>query len=203
MKKICIIDYGLGNIKSLYNALKYLGFKPEFFSENKSKVFDVIFIPGVGSFSKASELLFKPEFNKIINDSVQKSLIFGICLGMQIFLTKGEENGDNKGLNFFNGEVKILKKNEEKLVLPMVGLQQVKFKSKFNFLEKYNNKNFYFVHSYAAFLKDQSDVLGSTTSQDINYTAAISKGRVFGTQFHPEKSGELGLDFLNTIIENI
>jgi len=203
MKKICIVDYGLGNVKSLHNALKYIGFKPEFFSESKTKAFDVVFIPGVGSFSKASELLFKPKFNKFINDSIQKSLLFGICLGMQILLTRGEENGNNKGLNFFNGEVKLLKKNDKKLILPMVGLQEVEFKSKFNFLEKYNNKNFYFVHSYASFLKDQNEVIGETKSQEIKYTAVISKERVFGTQFHPEKSGELGLDFLKTIIENI
>ncbi len=204
MKRICIIDYGLGNIKSLYNALKYIGYKPEFFSNSSHKTFDAIFIPGVGSFSKASELLLSPKFNKIIKDSIHKSLIFGICLGMQILLTKGEENGNSKGLNFFDGEVKFLKNNfKEKLILPMVGLQEVEFKSKLNFLKKYNKKQFYFVHSYASFLRNQSEVIGYTNSQKISYTAVINKERVFGTQFHPEKSGEIGLDFLKTVIESI
>jgi glutamine amidotransferase len=108
MKKICIIDYGLGNIKSLHNALNYLGYKPEFYTETNSKVFDIIFIPGIGSFSKASKLLKNSKFEHFINDSINKSLIFGICLGMQIFFSKGMENGNNLGLDLIEGNVDSL-----------------------------------------------------------------------------------------------
>ena len=80
MKKICIIDYGLGNIRSLYNSLKKIGFFPSFYSEKKNKSFDLIFIPGVGSFNKASTLLHSPDLKSFLDQSKKNSFIFGICL---------------------------------------------------------------------------------------------------------------------------
>ena len=95
MKKICILDYGLGNIKSLFNALKKIGVNPFLFSEdnNDKKNYDLVFIPGVGSFSKASELLNNNKYKNFIQNTLENSNIFGICLGMQILFTSGEENG--------------------------------------------------------------------------------------------------------------
>ncbi len=206
MKKICILDYGLGNIKSLFNALKKIGINPFLFSEdnNKKKNYDLVFIPGVGSFSKASELLNINKYKNFIKNTLENSNIFGICLGMQILFTSGEENGKNNGLDIIKGNVKTLEKNENKLILPIVGYQAVNFlDDSYKNMSNFNNQKFYFVHSYAAFPENESNLLANTKSQNIEYCAAVFKERVFGTQFHPEKSGKIGLEFINNYINNI
>lgn len=203
MKKICIIDYGLGNIKSLYNSLNYIGYKPVFLSETKLKTFDVLFIPGVGSFAKASNLLLNSKFSKLISDAKNESLIFGICLGMQIFFSTGEENGLHNGLNLIEGNVSCFKNKKQKnITLPNVGLRNIFFKQKCKYLNNFNNKKFYFIHSYVANLKFKQDLLASSLYENIEYPALVKRNRVIGTQFHPEKSGSIGLDFLKTVIEN-
>jgi imidazole glycerol-phosphate synthase subunit HisH len=204
MKKICIIDYGLGNIKSLHNALNYLGYKPEFYTETNSKVFDIIFIPGIGSFSKASKLLKNSKFEHFINDSINKSLIFGICLGMQIFFSKGMENGNNLGLDLIEGNVDSLEdlNNNKKMILPIVGFKEVYFDKKIKILEKFERKKFYFIHSYAAKPNIDDDTIALTKIDDFEYCVSVKKNRIFGTQFHPEKSGNIGLEFIKTVINN-
>ena len=107
MKKICILDYGLGNIKSLYNSLQKIGYKPQFYSENNSTNYDIVFIPGVGSFSEASKLLNNHKLDLFLKVK-KNSYIFGICLGMQILFSKGFENGESKGLDLINGQVKLI-----------------------------------------------------------------------------------------------
>ena len=144
MKKICILDYGLGNIKSLYNSLVKIGYKPEFYSNtNYQSHFDFIFIPGVGSFSKGSNLILNKYLNFLENAKKNGSTIFGICLGMQLLLSEGEENGKNKGLNFIAGKVTCLDK-KKKIRLPVVGWQNVIFNNleKYSFLKNMIIKNF-------------------------------------------------------------
>lgn len=201
MKQICILDYGLGNTKSLYNSLKKIGSKPQFYSENDSKNYDIIFIPGVGSFSEASRLLKNQKLNIFLKEAKKNSFIFGICLGMQILFTKGFENGECKGLDFIGGEVKMIKSKEKKIILPIVGYQKINIQNNnFKFFNNYNNKKFYFVHSFAGNTNDISNVLCTTTSQNIKYCSGVIKERIIGTQFHPEKSGEIGLNFLKDFI---
>jgi len=203
MKKICILDYGLGNIKSLYNSIKYIGFNPEFYTENNSINYDIIFIPGVGSFSKASKLLLDKKFYKYLNQVKKNSFIFGICLGMQILFSRGFENGQHDGLNFVDGEVNLIKDKNKKIILPIVGCKKININNKkINFLEHYNNQKFYFVHSYACQPTNKEDILCTTFSQNINYCSGIIKDNIIGTQFHPEKSGEIGLNFLQDFIKN-
>jgi len=197
VKKICILDYGLGNIKSLYNSLKKIGFSPNFYSDNQSEIYDFIFIPGVGSFSKGSELI-KKNYLSFLNNSLKNEIsIFGICLGMQLLLSEGEENGINPGLNFINGKVKYLGK-EKKMKLPIIGWNKVEFNysDRFSFLKNYQNEKFYFIHSYAAYLYNEENQLSTSTYKDIKYTSSIINKKCIGTQFHPEKSGEIGLEFL-------
>ena len=202
MKKICIIDYGLGNIRSLYNSLKKIGFFPKFYSECKNESFDIIFIPGVGSFNKASSLLNSPDLKSFLDQSKKKSVIFGICLGMQILLSKGNEGGEHNGLDYIDGSVDSLNKN---LILPNVGYQKTFFLEQeyFNYLKKFNNEEFYFIHSYVANVKNHKNILATSSSQDVKYCAAVCDERVIGTQFHPEKSGEIGLQLLYEVIKNI
>ena len=206
MKKVCILDYGLGNIKSLSNALKKIGVNPFLFSEdnNNKKNYDLVFIPGVGSFSKASELLLNEKYKDFINNTLINSHIFGICIGMQMLFSSGEENGKHSGLNIIKGKVKILGKKDNKLILPMVGYQSVNFlNDEYNSLSNFNNEKFYFIHSYAAFPENKNNILGITKSQNTEYCAAVHNDRVLGTQFHPEKSGKIGLEFMNNFINNI
>lgn len=203
MKKICILDYGLGNIKSLYNSLKKIGFNAEFFSENSSSNYDIIFIPGVGSFSHASKLIKDKKLDKYLINAKKNSYIFGICLGMQILLSKGFENGECDGLNLIKGEVKLIRNRNNKIVLPIVGSKKININNnKIKFLNKYNNERFYFVHSYAANPIEKNNILCQTSTQNIDYCSGIIKDNIIGTQFHPEKSGEIGLNFLEDFIQN-
>ncbi len=201
MKKICILDYGLGNIKSLYNSLKKIGHKPQFYSENNSKNYDIVFIPGVGSFSEASKLLKNQKLDLFLKEVKKNSFIFGICLGMQILFTKGFENGESKGLNFINGQVDLIKAKKKKIILPIVGYKKIHIQNnEIQFMNNYDNEKFYFVHSFAGNVSDENDILCNTTDQNINYCSGVIKERVIGTQFHPEKSGEVGLNFLKDFI---
>ena len=201
MPKICILDYGLGNIKSLFNALNRIGLEVDYYSNNENKNYDLIFIPGVGSYNKASEILSKPDYHDFLNIRNKNAKIFGICLGMQMFSTNGEENKFSKGLNYIDGNTKKLSNNRKDLILPFVGYFNVKFKIN-NFLKKFDNQKFYFVHSYHFNPKDPSNILAETNHQNIKYCSAVIYNRFIGTQFHPEKSGEIGLEFFKTTIKN-
>jgi len=201
MRNICILDYGLGNIQSLINSIKRIGHIPRLFSEIDCYNFEHLIIPGIGSFSKGSELILNKKFN-FLKKKIKNFKILGICLGMQLFFNKGYENGVNNGLNFIEGEVKRIKKNK-KLILPFVGYQKIKIVQNIKAFKKFHNKKFYFVHSYIAHPKKKNDILALTENyQGINYTAAVIKKNLIGTQFHPEKSGEIGLELLNSFIKD-
>ena len=201
MPKICILDYGLGNIKSLFNALNRIGLKVDYYSDNENKNYDLIFIPGVGSYNKASKILSKPDYLNFLNIRNKNAKIFGICLGMQIFSTNGEENKFSKGLNYIEGNTIKLSNNDNDLILPFVGYFNVKFIVN-NFFKKFDNQKFYFVHSYCFNPKKSENILAETIHQNIKYCSAVMNDRFIGTQFHPEKSGEIGLEFLKTTIKN-
>ena len=201
MPKICILDYGLGNIKSLFNALNRIGLEVDYYSNNENKNYDLIFIPGVGSYNKASEILSKPDYLNFLNIRNKNAKIFGICLGMQIFSTNGEENKFSKGLNYIEGNTIKLSNNDNDLILPFVGYFNVKFIVN-NFFKKFDNQKFYFVHSYCFNPKKSENILAETKHQNIKYCSAVMNDRFIGTQFHPEKSGEIGLEFLKTTIKN-
>ena len=204
MKRICIVDYGLGNIKSLFNSLKKIGFNPEFFSNKENKKFDMVFIPGVGSYYKASKLIYQKKYLDFLNIHKEEGSIFGICLGMQLFSTYGDENKRSKGLDLINGHTKKIMSKVRKLSLPFVGYQKVNFinDKKYPYLKKFNNEKFYFVHSYAITPDNKKNILGYTKNQGIKFTSAIYDNKIIGTQFHPEKSGEVGLEFLKESILN-
>jgi len=200
--KICILDYGLGNILSLRNSLKYLGFNSDYLSNLNNK-FNFLIIPGVGSYSKASKLIKKKKYIDVINYCRKNNIfIFGICLGMQLLLSRGSEFGNNIGLNLIKGNVDIFP--NKRSILPIIGWNKVLFRKnkKFNFLNKYDNKKFYFIHSYVANLKYNENILSTSKYDKVIYTSAILGNNMAGVQFHPEKSGEIGLNFLNDFIRN-
>ena len=202
MKSICILDYGLGNVSSLNNAIRKIGYFPDFYSEKKNKNYEIIFIPGVGSFGKASELINKKKLIDFIKNNYKNNcLIFGICIGMQLLCSEGNEDGVNKGINLIKGKVELV--TQKKIKLPIIGWQKVQFINNYLGLKKkYNNEKFYFLHSYAPKNISVSNQLTITKYMNIKYISSIFDKNIIGTQFHPEKSGEIGLEFLKDVIKN-
>tara|TARA_Y200000002_G_C22413239_1_gene550697 strand:+ start:51 stop:701 length:651 start_codon:yes stop_codon:yes gene_type:complete len=214
MKKICVIDYDSGNIKSVYNALRMVlvGSKNSIVvSSEKEKIKEAshIILPGVGSFNTCIEGLKKKKILNILEEKVFKSCqpFLGICVGMQMLSTKGFENGLHSGLNWIPGKVTKISQINESMKIPHMGWNKliVKRRSKFikNLEEKVDlKKNFsaYFVHSYELILEDKNNLVLSTEYGG-EITAMVKKENILGTQFHPEKSHLFGLKFLETFIE--
>jgi len=210
MKKIAIIDYGCGNILNLARAIKYLGYKPEVTNDKKKIISSshVIF-PGVGAFGNAIKKIGDYNLQNIISEYVALNKPFlGICLGMQLLLTESEEFGIHKGLNIIEGKVvKLSNKQNKEIKIPHVGWNEIcPIKNKKN----WNNKilenipvktNFYFVHSFIALTKKEQATNAICNYYDISIPAVISMGNTFGCQFHPEKSGENGLNVLKNFLD--
>lgn len=206
MKSVTIIDYGMGNIKSLYNCLKFLGYNPVFYSENKSIKTNICILPGVGAFNQAMKLLKE---KNILNDLVNyvkndRNTLIGICLGMQLFFQESSENSNTFGLGLINGKVKRLSSNKND-ILPHVGWFETNIKpnNAFNFLKEFDKKKFYYVHSYFAEPIKNENQIATSTYDDKNFCAiAVKNSNIIGTQFHPEKSSNIGLEFLEILIKN-
>ncbi len=203
MKKIVILDYGLGNIRSLYNSIKIVNHDVTYFSETKKKHCDILFIPGVGSFAKASNIFKEKGYFEIIKKAKDEGVIIvGICLGMHILFSEGFEDGHNKGLDFINGKVEKIK--NKILKLPNIGWKEIKIEKNIEkkFFDKFNNNKFYFVHSYMAIPKDSKNIIGSFKYENIKIPSIVSYKNIIGIQFHPEKSGEIGIELIKEVIKN-
>tara|TARA_B110000483_G_scaffold71633_1_gene89308 strand:- start:224 stop:850 length:627 start_codon:yes stop_codon:yes gene_type:complete len=206
MKKICILDYGMGNIASLSNAIKKLGYTPELYSEKEEINSNILFLPGVGAFNSAMKIIKQKSYDRLIYSFIEKNdnLLFGICLGMQILFNSSNENNNTEGLNLINGEVSKLQ-SVNKIKLPHVGLNKIKIinNNKFNFIKNYDKEKFYFVHSYAVKTLKEKNTLATSTYKDIDFSSIVTNNNnIIGTQFHPEKSSKLGLNFLEDVLKN-
>jgi glutamine amidotransferase len=195
---ITIIDYGIGNLGSVKNALDKLG-ADSVISKSETEINKAtgLIFPGVGSATEGIKNLRKSGLDKVIIDQIKKKKpILGICLGMQLLFTKSEE-GNIKCLDIIGGKVK---KYKAELKIPQIGWNQVKIKnSKLkikNLFDKIpNNSSFYFVNSYYCLPKDKSVVIGET-EYGINFCSLLVKNNITATQFHPEKSGPIGLQLI-------
>jgi glutamine amidotransferase len=200
---IVIIDYGISNLKSVKNILEVIG--AEVIISNKKEDIEKaerIILPGVGSFDEGIGNLEKLGLIEILRKEVleKKKPFLGICLGMQLLATKGNEGRENKGLNFIPGEVKRLKLKKE-FKVPHVGWDDIIIKKEtplFNGMTK--DKNFYFVHSYY-FIPESDECIVATCNYDKEFVCAIQKGNIFATQFHPEKSQINGMKFMENFIK--
>ncbi len=201
--KICILDYGSGNVASVFNMLKFIEFDPEI-SNDKKKIRDAshVILPGVGSYKSGMEKIKrKLPIDCLENEILKKGKPFlGICLGMQVLSTVGYEFGKYQGLNWVEGEVKKL--DVKKSILPHVGWNEVKAKSKNNIL--FNNidtdENFYFVHSYYFNSFNKKNILATSIYEE-TFASVIRKDNVFGVQFHPEKSQKSGMKLLKNFLK--
>lgn len=199
---IAIIDYGVGNLFSLTASLTHLNIENKITKdpqiiENSSH----IILPGVGAFGDASKQLFHSGLAQVVIDQSQKKPLMGICLGMQLLFEKSEEFGEHKGLGLISGEViPIPESPENNLKIPHMGWNPLDFKESSPLFKYLKPKDaVYFVHSFYA--KTDEKYISSTAEYGIPLTASVENGNVYGCQFHPEKSGKVGLSILKSFSE--
>jgi glutamine amidotransferase len=192
MTKIAIIDYGMGNLRSVYKAFLSLGLDTVVTSDKKI-IEDAshVVLPGVGAFRDAICELKRLELTESIYQSVKKGKPFlGICLGMQLLFDKSYENGEYEGLGIVQGEVVRFRTKD--LKVPHMGWNTLEItKPEPLFSSVPNGSYVYFVHSYH--LKTKADVVSSYTTYGEKIGVSVQKDNVFGIQFHPEKSHDIGL----------
>lgn len=201
-----IIDYGVGNLFSLCCSFSFIG-DNAVVTKDPAELCkaDRIVLPGVGAFEDAADKLFSSGLVDAVFEQVNAGKPFlGICLGMQLLFDESNEYGCHKGLGLISGKVKpIVPPAELLLKVPQIGWNSLQFPEnrEKSPLFKYINENdyVYFVHSYYADECEESVI--ATTEYGCPLTAAVSSGSVFGTQFHPEKSGEVGLNILRAFCE--
>lgn len=189
-----IVDYGVGNLMSVQNAMGYLGLETKITGEAGAlERADAIILPGVGAFPDAWEKLSAPGLDQVIRAEAQRKPILGICLGMQLLFERGEEVRPCEGLGFIKGAVQRI---ETDLKLPHIGWNSLTFRNDSPLFAGIDEGAYvYFVHSFCGNASDPSQVIAAT-EYGPEVVAAVQCGNVFGTQFHPEKSGEVGLAML-------
>lgn len=192
---IAIIDYGVGNIRSIHKAIEFVGGKAIVTKELKEiENADGIILPGVGAFKPAMENL-KPYMDVLLNTDVP---VMGICLGMQLFATESEERGLHKGLNIIPGRVVRFPKEVGKI--PHMGWNQISIAKDHEVLDGVEDGSYvYFVHSYHMLTSD--DFVLTRTEYGIEFVSGVCKDNYIGFQFHPEKSGRVGLKIIENFVK--
>ena len=196
MIKIAILDYGVGNLFSIQTALEKLGVTTIVTSELDTNLeYDGIILPGVGGWKHAVKRIQVNQ--RILNDYYENNKpILGVCLGMQLFFEKSAE-GPGDGLGFFEGEIMFFSNNVK---VPHIGWNTLKQNNKDRILDGVEDQSWaYFVHSLYPKPTD-SKIISTTTDYGIEFTSMINKNNIFGTQFHPEKSGKAGARILKNFV---
>ena len=191
---IAVIDYGMGNLRSVQKAFEYLGYKAVITQQpSEIQKADKVVLPGVGAFKDAMQTIKQKGIDKVLYDVVeQKKPLLGICLGMQMFFEKSYEYGEHKGLAILQGEIVKL---PEGVKIPHMGWNSLNIKKKSPLFEGLSEEPYvYFVHSYH--LNTEADIVSATTYYGKEIQVAAQKENVFALQFHPEKSGDVGLNIL-------
>ncbi|TCT17023.1 glutamine amidotransferase [Natranaerovirga pectinivora] len=191
--KIGIIDYGMGNLHSVVNALSFIGVDSFVSADpvalNKS---DKLILPGVGAFKDAMDELKKNALHTWIKEVSSKEVpLLGICLGMQLLFESSEEHGLSEGLGLLKGHIKKL---EVPYKIPHMGWNELIIKKEAPIFKGLEDKHVYFVHSYH--LETDEDIVSATTNYGKEVQVAAQQNNLFALQFHPEKSGDVGLNIL-------
>ena len=200
---IAVIDYGVGNLFSLTSSLSAIGAESVVTGDpDVIRRADKIILPGVGAFKDAKEKLSRTGLDKLIIDEVRSGKkIFGICLGMQMLFERSFEYGEHEGLGLLSGSVVAMDgKIPSELKIPHIGWNALRMKKEHPIFKYVKEGDYvYFVHSYYATGCDESLLATSEYGEEL--TAAVALGNISGTQFHPEKSGEVGLSILRAFAE--
>tara|TARA_B100000686_G_scaffold343574_1_gene424660 strand:- start:598 stop:1236 length:639 start_codon:yes stop_codon:yes gene_type:complete len=208
MNKISVLDYGIGNIKSICSALEKSHTKI-YLTDDRNEIMssDGLILPGVGAFAHGMEKLIIKKLDLVIQEFVSTGKpLLGICLGMQMLFDKSMEFGETAGLGLIPGEVLRLKSNnKEPEKLPYVSWCRIKPLSNpwndtiLNGIK--SDEHMYFVHSYYAKPTNKDNILSVTEFSGSHYCSTVKKGNIYGCQYHPEKSAEKGLKVINNFVE--
>ena len=201
---IAIVDYGVGNLFSLTSSLKSLGFVPEVTADpDRLRAAERVILPGVGAFGDAKAKLDATGLVPVLREESKKKPLLGICLGMQLLFDRGFEYGEHNGLGFLPGVVDSLKPdlNDRSLKVPHMGWNSLRIRRDDPLFKYFQDGEYvYYVHSFYA--KDCADsTLAVSDYGGVAVTGAVRRGSVWGTQFHPEKSGDAGLRLLKAFGE--
>lgn len=196
-----IIDYGMGNLGSIANMIKKIGYKSQITSNlDEIKNADKLILPGVGAFDNGMKNLHELGLIEVLNQKVlvDKTPILGICLGMQL-MTETSEEGKLQGLGWIDAHTK--KFVSEALKIPHMGWNIITHKKESKLFDELDSeKRYYFVHSYYVDCNDQKDIL-AVTPYGKKFVSAFEKGNILGVQFHPEKSHQFGMNLLKNFVE--
>jgi len=200
---IAIIDYEMGNLKSIYKLLRHLNIDSTITSDhNTIRNADGVILPGVGAFGDAMKQLREKNLFTLIKDLTSEGKpLFGICLGHHLLFSQSVEMGNHEGLDIIQGNVISFDKN---LVgkIPQIGWNNVFFLKEDHFIVQGipNNSYYYFVHSFYAIPTVSSTILGTTKYGETDFCSMVSKDNIITTQFHPEKSGKNGIKMYQNFV---
>lgn len=200
---IRIIDYGVGNLFSLRSSLRAIGIDADY-TGNPAEIrkADKLILPGVGAFRDAREALRSTGLDRVVREEAGKGKpLMGICLGMQMLFNRSYEYGEYEGLGLIPGEIVPMEGRIPKdLPIPHIGWNELMLKQPSPLMKNTANGDYvYFVHSYYA--ETPAEYVIATTDYGVEMTAAVQKDNVYGCQFHPEKSSEVGLSILKAFCE--
>ena len=197
-KNVCIIDYKVGNIRSLINALISLNVNVSLTDDHDEILnSDAVILPGVGSFHHGMSNLLDKKLDQVIFDFIDSGKpVMGICLGMQLMMKSSEEFVKTEGLGIFDGHVKKLP-DDLGFSVPHIGWEQV------NFTDSNETYDYFFCHSYVAMLDNKNHMYAECDNGFYKFCAAVMKENVVGYQFHPEKSGKYGIKLIQSFVNKI
>ena len=202
---IVIIDYGMGNLKSVYNALSTLNLPCKISSDiSDIKNAEKLILPGVGAFNEAMDNLCNYRLIDAIKDKVNNGCpLLGICLGMQMIFEEGYEGEIRNGLGFIKGKIKRIEPKKY-VKLPHIGWNRLETNNYNNILYGVSEENFvYYVHSFMARDMEDVNLVAYSEYGGVKIPGLVNKDNIYGAQFHPEKSGEIGLKILRNFGEMI
>ena len=200
MNSIGIVNYGMGNLTSVANAIRFAGFEPVILNHaSELTTCEKLILPGVGAFAMAMKNLEEGHWTEALNEAVlvQKKPVLGLCLGMQLLFESSEEHGIHKGLGYIPGTVKSISAENIPFPVPHMGWNNLKFTGQSPLTESIDpeQNDVYFVHSFYCKCADPSDSI-AVTDYGIEMDVMVQRGQLFGCQFHPEKSQSVGIAML-------
>jgi glutamine amidotransferase len=198
-----IIDLSINNLFSIYKSCLEAGYKTEIIDIKKKNInYDIVILPGVGAFRSGINFIKRNYLDEKIYNYLEKpnALLYGICLGMQLLFNYSYEFVKSQGLNLIEGEVLKFKKIKNNNIINL-GWSKFTIENK-DYLKnfsKFRNKYFYYIHSYYAQPKKRENVFATSSYGNMDFCSIVKKNKIFGTQFHPEKSGITGIEFLRNL----